>query len=1081
MTFKRKLFLFAVLNTGCGLIIAAAATLFTEWRELHERTLAHATVQTDIVAANLSAAMSFDDAKSAEETLAAFRADTEVLSAAVCKADNSIFATYFRTIDEKDSFRCDVPPGFSFDEGHLSLIRPIELKGELIGTVHVNYGLNTLYNQMFWEIATTALILATALAAAQLIATPIHSALLRPVRDLARAAQSISDTGDYETRVTKHADDELGRLADAFNRMIGQVQNRDAAIREARDGLELRVLERTAELAAHQERLSGILRDVDAIVWEADPKTWEFSFVSERATEILGYPASRWLGDSKFWENMIHPADREEAVAACKWAIARREDHTFSYRVIAADGREVWLQDVVRVICDEHGPVTLRGLLLDITERKREEAFKAGQDRVLELLSEGRDLAEVLTALAIAAEIHSPEMRCSILLLDNDNRLHTAAAPSFPDEYNDTINGLAIGPAVGSCGTAAYLGRQVIVDDVMTDPLWENHRELGNKYGFGACWSEPILAPNGRVLGTLAMYYATPRQPDPANLQLIRTAAQLASVAIERSRTMAERNRLAQAVDAAADGVVVTDGDGVILHVNPAFTEITGYSAIEAQGKRPNILKSSVQAPEYYSQMWSEITAGRNWSGRLINRRKDGSLYHAALTASAVKNERGHIVGYVGVHRDVSADIQREQSLADALSQAEAANRSKSEFLANMSHEIRTPMTAILGFAEQLVVDRLSPDERTDAVRTIHRNGKHLLSIINDILDISKMDAGRLEIHSAPCNVIKVVGEVATLMQVQAVAKGLSLDIQWDGPIPESILTDELRLRQILLNLLGNAIKFTESGSVRIQTRFGARGDEEPLLYFSVIDSGIGIAPEALSQLFRPFTQADSTMTRRFGGTGLGLSIAKRLAEMLGGNIEVESTPGKGSMFRVSVSCGELKDVRMLTPSDGTSDNISPVRHSPKAAAATDPPLSCRILLAEDGPDNQKLISHILRKAGAEVQVVENGALAIQAATEAVRNSAPFDIILMDMQMPVMDGYTATQKLRDAGYRRTIVALTAHASTGDREKCLDAGCDDFATKPIHRLGLIALLRRHLTPAPSIPVENAPTRPTPALG
>ncbi len=666
MTFKRKLFFFAALTSGSGLAIAAAATLLSEWRELHQRVLSQVSVQTDIIAANLSGALSFDDSKSAVDTLAAFRADPSVLAACVCKPDESLFATYSVAVDAHDSFPCGLSVGHTFANRRLKLVRPIRLHGETIGTVSVDYGLDGLYREMFWESAIAALILSAALAVAQLIAAPVRSALLRPVRDLAQAAHAISDTGNYDTRVAKHADDELGRLADAFNLMVQQVQNRDTELRNARDDLELRVGERTAELAAQKERLGDILRDVDAIVWEADPQTWEFSFVSERAEEILGYPVTQWLNDRDFWVNVIHPEDREQAAARWMQGTDGREDHSFVYRAVAADGRVVWLQDVVRVICGEQGPTVLRGLMIDITERKRNEAFKAGYNRVLELLTEGRDLAEVLQALVNVAEAQVPAMRCSILMLDEEQRLRIAAAPSFPDEYKNAIDGLRIGPAVGSCGTAAYFGERVIVEDTTTDPKWENYRELAYDYGLGACWSEPILASDGRVLGTLAMYYSHARRPEPAEMQLIETAAHLAALAIERTHSEAERSRLVLAVEATADAVIVTGIDGVIQHTNPAFSRITGYPAGELQGARPSILKSGAQTQEFYAQMWQTIRAGQTWSGLLVNRRKDGSLYNAALTISPVCDKQNQITGYVGVQRDVTAEIERERALEAA-------------------------------------------------------------------------------------------------------------------------------------------------------------------------------------------------------------------------------------------------------------------------------------------------------------------------------------------------------------------------------------------------------------------------------
>ncbi len=399
-----------------------------------------------------------------------------------------------------------------------------------------------------------------------------------------------------------------------------------------------------------------------------------------------------------------------------------------------------------------------------------------------------------------------------------------------------------------------------------------------------------------------------------------------------------------------------------------------------------------------------------------------------------------------------------ERNLAVASQAAEAANRAKSEFLANMSHEIRTPMTAILGFSDVLmgtVMDR----EQLDAATTIKRNGEYLIGIINDILDLSKIEAGKLEIEHIQCSPCQIISEVVSLMRVPADAKNLPLEVEYDGPIPQSILSDPTRLRQILINLTGNAIKFTEVGEVRLVARLSDAQSDEPKIQFEVVDSGIGMTEEQIAGLFKAFSQVDSSAARKHGGTGLGLTISKRLAEKLGGNITVQSSPGEGSTFTVTVGTGPPDGVKLL-------DNPSEARISTdpdKKPAAAEAKLDCRILFAEDGPDNQRLIAFLLRKVGAEVTLAENGQEAHDMALAARDEGTPFDVILMDMQMPVMDGYEATAKLREAGYTGSIIALTAHAMSSDRDKCLNAGCDDYVTKPIDQKTLISAVAKYTSP------------------
>jgi CheY-like chemotaxis protein len=328
-------------------------------------------------------------------------------------------------------------------------------------------------------------------------------------------------------------------------------------------------------------------------------------------------------------------------------------------------------------------------------------------------------------------------------------------------------------------------------------------------------------------------------------------------------------------------------------------------------------------------------------------------------------------------------------------------------------------------------------------LKTIYDNGDHLLELINDILDISKIEARKLEIEQISCSPVKVVTDVISLMRVRSEAKNFPLEIEYVGPIPESIHSDPTRLRQVLINLLGNAIKFTEVGSVRLAVRLVRPEDRPSLLQFDVIDTGIGMTEEQASELFQPFTQADSSTNRQFGGTGLGLVISKRLAEMLGGDIAISSSPGNGSTFSLVIETGPLDGVSML---DKPEEAI--VEAKEEKSVPTQVELDCRILLAEDGLDNQRLISLILNKAGAEIELAENGQVACEKALAAHSKGKPYDVILMDMQMPVMDGYEATRELRQHGYKNPIIALTANAMAGDDQKCLQAGCDNYLTKPI---------------------------------
>jgi signal transduction histidine kinase/DNA-binding response OmpR family regulator len=386
------------------------------------------------------------------------------------------------------------------------------------------------------------------------------------------------------------------------------------------------------------------------------------------------------------------------------------------------------------------------------------------------------------------------------------------------------------------------------------------------------------------------------------------------------------------------------------------------------------------------------------------------------------------------------ADLERmNEDFHNAKDAAEAANRAKSIFLANMSHEIRTPLNGILGFADvMLKSDDLSEEERRDYLETITQSGRHLLEVINDILDLSKVEAGQMKFHPEPCAPHVLIADAISILRVRAQEKGIGLEHRWEGPVPEKIITDPARFRQMVMNLIGNAIKFTDTGSVNVVARLEDRG-QSPHLAVDIVDTGIGIAPEYLNRIFEPFTQADQSITRRFGGTGLGLAISRQIAELLGGRISVVSRPGEGSTFTARIATGPLDGVRLL---EAPTADLMPQQPAKSGAAA--PSLrNASVLLVEDGETNRKLVSLVLRRAGARVVVAENGQVALDAVA-----SQTFDLILMDMQMPVLDGYEATRTLRRRGVTTPIVALTAHSMKGDEERCREAGCSGYVTKPI---------------------------------
>ncbi len=502
-------------------------------------------------------------------------------------------------------------------------------------------------------------------------------------------------------------------------------------------------------------------------------------------------------------------------------------------------------------------------------------------------------------------------------------------------------------------------------------------------------------------------------------------------------------------------------------HMSEAIVQVTGYPLSRFTGSTRIAYGELIleEDREYVAREVKEgIESRRPFDLEYRIRHADGGLRWVFERGRAIYDQQGSPVCLDGVIIDVTTRKRVEEELARAKVAAEAASQAKSMFLANMSHEIRTPMTAILGFSDLLMSVPLAPHERREHLATIRRNAENLLAVINDVLDLSKIEASKLDIEAIPCAIWDLIDDVRTTMADRAEAKGLALEVQYKYPLPDTVRTDPSRLRQILINLVGNAVKFTEKGGVLISVRCDNSNGSGRMLSITVADTGMGISPQNLEQLFQPFTQGDMSTTRRFGGTGLGLAISQRLARMLGGRIEVKSRVGHGSSFCVTVDPGPLEGVPWISAAPAIQHQVD----------AFEPPrpanVSGTVLLAEDALDVRALIAAVLGRIGLSVETAANGREAIDKAVAAQDSGKPYDLILMDMQMPVCDGYEATRSLRDAGFPGQIVALTAHAMTGDRQKCLDAGCDDYLAKPIKSDELTAAVSRYLQ-TPCLPVSS----------
>ena len=491
--------------------------------------------------------------------------------------------------------------------------------------------------------------------------------------------------------------------------------------------------------------------------------------------------------------------------------------------------------------------------------------------------------------------------------------------------------------------------------------------------------------------------------------------------------------------------VSITDLDGNITYANDRFCQISGYARDELIGKNHRIVKSGEHPPGVYEALWHAITQGKVWHGEIKNRKKDGSYYWVDASIVPMMDADGQPYQYIGIRTDITTIKELENSLQIATAKAEAANRAKSDFLANMSHEIRTPMNGVIGMTD-LALDTELDDEQRSYLNAVKSSADSLMVILNDILDFSKIEAGKLTIEAIEFPLAHTLAEFLEPIRARASQKGLALNCQLDAGLPDHVLGDPGRIRQILINLCDNAIKFTSQGSVTVSVQCVPLGSDAFEAHLSVRDTGIGIAPDKQQSIFAAFSQADNSTTRRFGGTGLGLTISTRLVELMGGRIWVESVPQQGSTFHFTVRLGR-----------STAPTRTAVAAPPVEVIKPTAQRALRVLLAEDHPVNQMLATLLLDKWGHTVVLAENGQQAVDLFP-----TQDWDIVLMDMQMPVMGGLEATTLIRalEPAHRHVpIIAVTANAMEADREACRQAGMDEHLSKPLIAADLHAMLER----------------------
>ena len=1017
-----KLTLVIALISSVVLLIASGIFLTYEVITFRRTVGNELTTVAKILAANASAKVEWGGPDAAADHLKALVGIPNIISAVIYTPDEKVFAEYARArrSDTQQIATLPKPGNFRFEHDTLIVNVPVLNPGrKLVGTLILVSDLNAEKDRLRgygWIIFFVHL---AGIPAAILLSAGLQRIVSNPVLALAQTAQQVASEKNYALRAAKQSDDEVGRLIDDFNAMLGQIQQRDEALRQMNDQLERRAEERAAQVRAAEEKYRNIFENAVEGIYQLSPdghfltansalaRTFGFDSADELLSELALNPLAPF----------IEPERRQEFL---KLVEANDVIRSFQSRVCHRKGGVIWIAESARAIRNHRNRLTgFEGSVTDITERKRaEEGLRASEERF-------RSLAQA-----------SP---VGIFLTDRHGQC------VYTNTRYQEIFGLTDEETMGIGWTHAIHPEER--GKVMQS--WQQDSGARRSHfavfrvvkGHGEeRWVDARAAAIISETGDLTGYVGTTEDITDRSL------------AEERFRVLFEKS---------SDAHLLFDASGII-DCNEATLRMLGCeNRTELLALHPAQLSPEYQ-PDGRRSLEKAAEMDRLASERgfvrfeWLHRRMSGEDFPVEVTLTPVR-----IAGkptLLVVWHDITERKAAEAAMIRARDAAEAANRAKSDFLANMSHEIRTPMNGVIGMTNLLLDTPLNAEQR-ECAETVQKSAEALLTIINDILDFSKIEAGKLTFEMLDFDLNETVKGAMDLLAEAARAKGIQLGCEIEPGIPMALRGDPGRLRQILLNLLNNALKFTNEGKVRLRARKVDEIETYVTLQFEVIDTGIGIDPEVQEKLFQSFTQADSSTTRKYGGTGLGLAISRRLVELMAGAIGFSSTPGRGSTFWFTV-------ILEKSPGGTTTRRLASQAQQQVAASQVLSDTSfrrhIRILLAEDNPVNQKVAVQQLRKLGYHPDVVANG-IEVLEAMGRIR----YDVILMDCQMPDLDGYEATRRIRcgKTAPDVRIIALTANVMQGDRERCFDAGMDDFISKPVRLEELGEVVERNVAKLP----------------
>jgi two-component system sensor histidine kinase/response regulator len=762
------------------------------------------------------------------------------------------------------------------------------------------------------------------------------------------------------------------------------------------------------------------------IIGATQAGTWKWNLitghavVNEQWAALIGYSLEELTPVSvDTWVDMIHPAHLQSAKLSLERHFKGETEYfEATFRMQHKNRQWVWIQSRGKVTswAANGDPLWMFGTHMDVTERKEASlALQASQAKYERLVDSIGEKFVIFSHKGLSGELTYVSKR-GVSHVFGMTKEEVLGKPWFAlgQWFDEDVAKVQEYTKLRMERKADFLQFEMR----FTHPSGSEHTIRVS--------SHPIRDTNGNILSVDG----------------------IAEDITEQKRSQERANMAATVFAHSQESIVVTNTSARIIDCNPATGILTGYSREALIGNNPSMLSSGTHSPGFYKHLWQTLISGQVWQGTFHNRHADGTSYWVETSISPIKNQTGKIVQYIAVSRDITRKKMQLEALRQAKREALAASVAKSEFVANISHEIRTPMNAILGFTD-LCLESSPSTIQKKYLGNVKESARSMLRLINEILDFSKIEAGKLALEAIPFDLKNEMNMVATMAQQLINTNKVTLDLEYNTDFNAKIIGDALRLRQVLTNLAGNAVKFTNQGKIVIAVIEKHLDSKQVELEFRISDTGIGMDQEKLDSIFHPFSQADSSTTRKFGGTGLGLTISSQLIQKMGGTISVESEPGVGSTFSFSLSFPlSQEEPTVEQPFSSKHQSCTQLRNS-------------RILLVEDNEINRQLASEVLTRNHIQVDTAGDGKEALK-----LLHVNTYDLVLMDIQMPVMDGYEATTTIRQqlGLVDLPIIALTASSSSTVREKCMRSGMDDYLTKPIDIHQLLEMIDKFINPA-----------------